>query len=129
MHNTARTLETLRAIHERGVRLAIDDFGTGYSSLSYLRRFPIDTVKIDRSFVRDVPGDADDSAIVRSIIALAGSLRLSVVAEGVETVEQLAFLRAEGCEIIQGYLVSGPLPMEELTVKLREGLAVPLGSD
>jgi len=125
MHNTGHAMDTLRDIHARGVRLAIDDFGTGYSSLSYLKRFPIDTVKIDRSFVRDVPEDAEDSAIVRSIVALADSLGLGLVAEGVETTAQLAFLREIGCEAIQGFLVSRPLPLDELIALLHDGLHIP----
>ncbi len=110
MHDTDRALQTLEALNQHGVRLAIDDFGTGYSSLAYLKRFAIDTLKIDRTFVRDVPDDADDRAIVRSIIALAHSLNLSVVAEGVESERQLDFLRHQGCEAAQGYLISAPLP-------------------
>ncbi len=110
MHDTDRALKTLEALNDHGVRLAVDDFGTGYSSLAYLKRFAIDTLKIDRTFVRDVPDDADDRAIVRSVIALAHSLNLSVVAEGVETERQIDFLRHQGCEAAQGYLISAPLP-------------------
>jgi EAL domain-containing protein (putative c-di-GMP-specific phosphodiesterase class I) len=95
------------------VRLAIDDFGTGYSSLAYLKRFPVDVVKVDRSFVRDVPHDADDAAIVKGIIALAHSLRLEVVAEGVETEAQLEFLRAQACDMLQGYYLSMPVPADQ----------------
>ena len=103
----------LERLHELGVHISIDDFGTGYSSLNYLKRFSIDTLKIDQSFVRDLPDDPDDSAIVITIIAMARSLRLGLVAEGVETEAQLAFLKAHGCEEIQGYLAARPLPPED----------------
>jgi len=104
------TLELLRRLRKLGVRLSIDDFGTGYSSLAYLKRFPINTVKIDRAFVGDVPHDADDVAIVTGIIALAHSLRLEVIAEGVETHDQFVFLRERSCDQIQGFLLSEPVP-------------------
>jgi len=110
MQSVDTTLNTLSALKEMGVRLAIDDFGTGYSSLSYLKRFPLDTIKIDRSFVKDLPRDTEDAAITRTIIAMAHSLRLTVVAEGVEAVEQLAFLQQHGCDLVQGFLFSRPIP-------------------
>jgi len=101
-------------VRDLGCRMAIDDFGTGYSSLSYIRRFPVGTLKIDRSFVSDVTSDNDDAAIVRTIIAMAHNLKMEVVAEGVETQEQLDFLRANGCELVQGYLLARPAPAENI---------------
>jgi EAL domain-containing protein (putative c-di-GMP-specific phosphodiesterase class I) len=109
MRDAERAVKLLQALRDTGVRLAIDDFGTGYSSLAYLKRFPIDCVKIDRSFIRDLPEDRDDASITRSIIAMAHNMKLDVVAEGVETPEQLAFLHAYGCDEIQGFLFSEPL--------------------
>jgi len=114
MEHAQDTLAVLDRLRSLGVRLTIDDFGTGYSSLSYLKRFPVDIIKIDRSFVRDIPGDADDAAIVTGIIALAHSLRLEVVAEGVETREQLEFLRSKSCDILQGFYLSKPVPAQQL---------------
>jgi len=111
-----RTLNDLKAL---GVQLAIDDFGTGYSSLSRLKQFPIDRLKIDRSFVQDVPRSHDDVAIAMAVIAMAESMGLKVVAEGVENAEQFEFLKAKHCHEIQGYYLSRPLPAEEVTVVLR----------
>ena len=103
-----------------GVRVAIDDFGTGYSSLGQLKRLPIDTLKIDRSFIKDLPGDRADAAIATAVIHLAQELGLEVVAEGVETQEQLDFIEAQGCEIIQGYFFSKPLPVEDTNAWLEQ---------
>ncbi len=113
MQDDQVTLDTLRELHRMGVGLALDDFGTGYSSLSYLRRFPINRVKIDRSFVREVTTCSDDAALTTAIVAMARSLRLGVVAEGVETREQADFLRLLGCHELQGYLFSPALPPED----------------
>jgi diguanylate cyclase (GGDEF)-like protein/PAS domain S-box-containing protein len=109
MQQTDVTLRTLKKLKQLGVSIAIDDFGTGYSSLSYLRRFPVDKVKVDRSFVSEVPGDRDQGAIVSAIIALAHALQIKVVAEGVENEAQREFLRSCGCDFIQGYLVGKPV--------------------
>jgi EAL domain-containing protein (putative c-di-GMP-specific phosphodiesterase class I) len=98
-----------------GVQIAIDDFGVGYSSLSYLKRFPVSTLKIDRSFVKDITTDEDNAAITIAIIAMAHSLRLTVIAEGIEDAQQLALLRSQHCEIAQGYLFSPPIPAEDIT--------------
>jgi EAL domain-containing protein (putative c-di-GMP-specific phosphodiesterase class I) len=108
MQQTDVTLGTLKRLKALGVSIAIDDFGTGYSSLSYLRRFPVDKVKIDRSFIAELPNDRDQGAIVSAIVALAHALQIRVVAEGVETEHQREFLRSCGCDLIQGYLVGHP---------------------
>ena len=115
MQNAVQTIEILHQLKAMGVRIAIDDFGTGYSSLNYLKRFPIDVLKVDQSFVRDVTTDPDDAAIARSVIALAHNMRLSVVAEGVETAEHLRFFQDEQCEEVQGFYFSRPVPAPEFT--------------
>lgn len=121
MQNPEAAVATLDALDRMGVRLSIDDFGTGYSSLSYLKRFPIDKLKVDRSFVRDIPGDADDMLITTGIIGLAHSLGIQVVAEGVETHAQLGFLREQQCDVMQGYYFSKPLPASEFALLVSEG--------
>jgi len=113
MHDAESSLTTLTELRSMGVRIAVDDFGTGYSSLSYLRRFPLNVLKVDQTFVRDMEADSDDASIVATIIRLAHGLRLSVTAEGVETHAQLAMLRDYGCNDVQGYLFSRPLDAKE----------------
>ncbi|MEN8169109.1 MAG: EAL domain-containing protein [Pseudomonadota bacterium] len=115
MDDVDSAIETMHALRDLGLRLAIDDFGTGYSSLSYLKRFPINTLKIDQSFVKDLATDSDDASIVQAIIAMGRQLDLHIVAEGVETGEQLEFLRNHGCKEVQGYFMSRPLPSDEFT--------------
>ena len=121
MSNPDEANLVLHALKDFGVQIAVDDFGTGYSSLAYLKRFRIDSLKIDRSFVQDIIHDNDDAAIVRAVITLAHSLKLIVVAEGVETEEQLSFLINNGCDQVQGYLLSVPLPVSACTQLLTEG--------
>jgi EAL domain-containing protein (putative c-di-GMP-specific phosphodiesterase class I) len=116
--------QTLQSLSDMGVQLSIDDFGTGYSSLSYLKRFPIHALKIDRSFVRDIPGDADDAAIAGAVIALAHSMGLTVVAEGVETPQQRDFLRGQHCDHAQGYYFSEPVSAAALARLLDDSSAV-----
>jgi diguanylate cyclase (GGDEF)-like protein len=126
MHDAERVTAALSELKRMGLELAIDDFGTGYSSLSYLKRFPIDRLKIDKSFVRDIPSDGEDAAIISAIIGLTRNLGLRTIAEGVETNEQLEFLREQGCDEVQGYLLSRPLPPEACAQLLREGKVVPI---
>ena len=121
MHNTDMVIAVMDEISAMGVALSLDDFGTGYSSLSYLKRFPIDTLKIDRSFIVNIPADADDCAISGAIVSMAKQLKHKVIAEGVETAAQLAFLRDIGCDEIQGYLFSPPVPAEQLAAMVRAG--------
>jgi CheY-like chemotaxis protein len=115
-----RFAAVLREIRDLGVRIAIDDFGTGYSSLAYLKRFPIDTVKIDQTFVRDIVSEPDDAAIVQAVIAMAHRLELAVVAEGVETHEQAAFLRRCRCDVAQGFLFGHPVGVADLRSVISE---------
>ncbi len=116
---TEDTRQQLDSLKKLGLSLAMDDFGTGYSSFSYLKKFPIDVIKIDRSFIRDIPDDEDDMEITSAVIAMAHNLKLKVVAEGIETAAQLAFLRRHRCDVGQGYLFDSPIPGEELIKKLK----------
>ncbi len=120
MKNADITIDMLNKLKSMGVKLSIDDFGTGYSSFSYLKRFPLDIVKIDRSFIKDITHNKEDIAIVNAIIAMAHTLKLIVVAEGVETEGQLSLLREMGCDEMQGYLMNAPLPQEDITQLLNE---------
>lgn len=119
MDNAETAISTLTALKRMGVTISLDDFGTGYSSLAYLKRFPIDTVKVDRSFVQDIAADSDDASITRAVITMAHHLKLKVVAEGVETQEQLALLISHQCDVIQGYFFSRPLAAPAMTELLR----------
>jgi EAL domain-containing protein (putative c-di-GMP-specific phosphodiesterase class I) len=119
MQNVEEAIETMRELKAMGVRLSIDDFGTGYSSLSCLKRFPIDVLKIDKSFVKDILTEDEDMPIVPIIITLAHGRKLQVIAEGVETDEQLAYLRKYHCDQLQGYLFSRPVPADECAKLLR----------
>jgi diguanylate cyclase (GGDEF)-like protein/PAS domain S-box-containing protein len=129
MHNAQHAVSLLARLKEMGIRIAIDDFGTGYSSLAYLKRFPIDSLKIDRSFVCDVPRDAGDTAITQAIIAMAHNLGLKTIAEGVETAEQLDFLRDHGCDELQGYYFSKPLSAQDATALLVASSNAPRGAN
>lgn len=129
MRDPDATAKVLHSLNEAGVGLAIDDFGTGYSSLAYLKRFPLDVLKIDRSFVRDVTTDENDAAIVKTIIGLARHFNLRVVGEGVESVEHLDFLKANGCRYVQGFHIARPVPADQVPALLQESYAHHAGPD
>jgi EAL domain-containing protein (putative c-di-GMP-specific phosphodiesterase class I) len=123
----AKSTETiLKALKSAGLRLAIDDFGTGYSSLSYLGKFPIDTIKIDQSFIRQITAAPEETTIVTAVISMGRSLHLRVVAEGLETREELAFLQAHECDEAQGYYFSRPVPPEQFVSLFATGLGEPV---
>jgi EAL domain-containing protein (putative c-di-GMP-specific phosphodiesterase class I) len=120
MHGTDNVLQTVRGLKEMGVEFSIDDFGTGYSSLAYLKRFEVDKLKIDQSFVRDLQTDPGDAAIVRAIIQMAHALKLKTIAEGVETEEQRHYLQTEQCDVLQGYLFAEPMPADQFLLFLQQ---------
>lgn len=114
LQENSLVLELLISLSNMGVKVALDDFGTGYSSLSYLKKFPIDIIKIDQSFIRDIALDSEDAVLVKTIIAMSKGLKMDIVAEGVETIEQKNFLEIEGCHLIQGYYYSKPINADEV---------------
>jgi len=114
MDNSDLSIGKMNELRSSGVNISIDDFGTGFSSLSYLKRFPLNALKIDRSFISDIPGDEDDVAITNAIIALANTLKIEVIAEGVETRDQLNYLRENNCRLAQGNFLSVPLPARKM---------------
>ena len=120
MQDARKADNILSRLSRLGIKLAIDDFGTGYSSLSYLKRFDVDRLKIDQSFVRDMTNNYDDAEIARAIINLGHTLGLEIVSEGVETKEQLELLKQQGCDVIQGYLISRPIPAAEIPAFLKK---------
>ncbi len=124
MQNAENTIYTLRELKALGVRISMDDFGTGYSSLNYLKRFPIDTLKLDQSFVREITSSPTDAAIATAVISMAHTLNLKVIGEGVEKEDQFEFLQKQGCDYIQGYLFSPPLAVENLEAYLAERKAM-----
>ncbi len=122
MYNMEEAVTKLHKLRGIGIKLALDDFGTGYSSLNYLRKFPIDQLKIDRSFINDLLKNKQNEIIVKSIISIAQSLGMLVIAEGVETKEQVEFLRSQNCDIAQGYYFSPPVPINEIEKILKNSL-------
>jgi EAL domain-containing protein (putative c-di-GMP-specific phosphodiesterase class I) len=120
MHDVESAIALLLSLKDVGIRLSMDDFGTGYSSLSYLHRFPLDTLKVDQSFVRHMEHNPEEDTIVRTIVMLGHNLGMDVIAEGIETAEQLAKLRSLGCEYGQGYFFSKPLPSDQATELLKK---------
>jgi len=124
MHGAEKAIATLRRLKSMGVKMSIDDFGTGYSSLSYLKQFPIDRLKLDRSFVRGLPGNPDDLAISSAVLAMAKALNLKVVAEGVESKAQMDVLFARQCDELQGYYFSRPLPAGDIERFISDRLVV-----
>jgi EAL domain-containing protein (putative c-di-GMP-specific phosphodiesterase class I) len=128
MQPSGENMTILRQFSEMGIQLSVDDFGTGYSSLAYLKRFPVDTLKIDQSFVRGIEHDANDMAIADAIIGMARGLHLKVIAEGVETAGQAAYLKSRGCELAQGYYYSEPLAADAFSALLRQAVG-PIDSD
>ncbi len=120
MHDAEAVARDLRQLRELGIGISIDDFGTRYSTLNYIKHFPVDRVKIDQCFIRDLATNPNDAAIVRAIVSLCHSLELDIVAEGVETAEQLALLRAEGCNEVQGFYFAQPMPAEDLVAFVNE---------
>jgi EAL domain-containing protein (putative c-di-GMP-specific phosphodiesterase class I) len=121
MDNVETAIQRLTEIKKMGVQISVDDFGTGYTSISYLKRFPIDVLKVDQSFIKGIPGSADDVAIVSAVIAMAHNLSMTVVAEGVETEEQMDYLAQHGCDVIQGYFISSPLPENKVVLQFTRG--------
>ena len=119
VQNVDEAIKILNQLSEMGLEISIDDFDIGYSSLNYLKRYPINTLKIDRSFIRDIATDPNDAAIIAAIIAMARSLKMKVIAEGVETREQLDFLHRQGCDRYQGHYFSQPLPAAEIATRLQ----------
>jgi EAL domain-containing protein (putative c-di-GMP-specific phosphodiesterase class I) len=120
LNDVSDVIGKMHALKAQGIGLSLDDFGTGYSSLSYLKQLPLDQIKIDQSFVRDITSDVDDATMVQTIISLASHFKLNVIAEGVETKEQFAFLRQNGCMAYQGYLFGKPLPIEAFEALLEQ---------
>jgi EAL domain-containing protein (putative c-di-GMP-specific phosphodiesterase class I) len=128
LQNVDETIRTLQELHTMGVKLSIDDFGKGYWPLSYLRTFPIDCLKIDQAFVRDMLRHPDDAAIVKAMISLAHSLKLEVIAEGVESKEQMSFLQENSCDVLQGFLFSQPVPVDEFSKLLENPSRIEQGA-